>query len=152
MSDSKTLKTSNSNVNDAISIRKNKYLFVAAISLLIYSLIECSDSIAIILIAFDIIPNIYLDFDIVIPEIRHILQTQPFYFIPLFWGFTLMRIVSTIGILKNLLWGFWIATLSLIITMILTILFLPFGFFEIFFCIIILILLIIGYCNKKPII
>ncbi len=152
MSDSKTLKSSNSSVNNAINIKKNKYLFVAGLSLLIYSLIEVSDSIAILLIAFDIIPNIYLDFDIVIPEIRQVLQTRPFYFIPFFWGFTLMRIVSTIGIFKNLLWGFWIAIISLITTMILAILFLPFGFFELFFCIIILILLIIGYCNKKSII
>lgn len=131
-------------------IKENKYLYVASISMLFYSLLEISDSIAIVLIAFNIIPNLYLGWGV--PIIQQLMETQPLSLAPLFWAFTIMRIVSTIGLFKNLLWGFWIGLGSLLITMILTMLFLPIGAFELLGCAIIFILLVIGYCKDRPII
>ncbi|MFX1358137.1 MAG: hypothetical protein ACFFA8_12765, partial [Promethearchaeota archaeon] len=58
----------------------------------------------------------------------------------------------TIGLFRNLLWGLYLGLISLILTMILTVLFLPFGSFELLACSIILILLIVGYYENKPII
>ncbi|MHA1499782.1 MAG: hypothetical protein ACTSRT_19800 [Promethearchaeota archaeon] len=131
-------------------IKENKYLYVAAISMLLYSILETSDSVAIVLIAFNIIPNLYLGWGV--PMIQQLMETQPLSLAPLFWAFTIMRIVSAIGLMKNLLWGFWIGMGSILITMILTMLFLPIGSFELLGCAIIFILLVMGYCRDKPII
>lgn len=131
-------------------IKENKYLYVASISMLLYSLLEISDSVAIVLIAFKIIPNLYLEWGV--PIIKQLMKTQPLSLAPLFWAFTIMRTVSAIGLMKNLLWGFWIGIGSLLLTMILTILFLPIGAFELLGCAIIFILLVMGYCQDKPII
>ena len=131
-------------------IKENKCLYIAAILLLLYSLLEITDSIAIILIAVNIIPNLYLGWGV--PIIQHLLETQPLSLAPLFWAFTMMRIVSAIGLFKNLLWGFWIGMGSTLITMILTMLFLPIGSIELLGCAILFILLVMGYCKDKPII
>ncbi|MHA1797714.1 MAG: hypothetical protein ACTSVY_04625 [Candidatus Helarchaeota archaeon] len=47
---------------------------------------------------------------------------------------------------------FWLGIMSLIVTIILDMWFLPICTFEIFACIIILMLLTIGYCGEKPLI
>jgi len=131
-------------------IKENKFLYVAAISMLLYAILEITDSIAIILIAVNIIPNLYIGWGV--PIIQQLLTTQPLSLAPLFWAFTMMRVVAAIGLMKNLLWGFWIGMGSILITMILTMLFLPIGTIEVLGCAIIFILLVIGYCKDKPII
>ena len=138
------------NTKKSHKIKENKYLYIAAISMLLYSLLEIADIIAIILIAVNIIPNLYLGWGV--PIIQQLLETQPLSLAPLFWAFTLMRIVSAIGLFKNLLWGFWIGMGSTLITMILTMLFLPIGSIELLGCAILFILLVVGYCKDKPII
>ncbi|MFX1570134.1 MAG: hypothetical protein ACFFCV_17390 [Promethearchaeota archaeon] len=134
------------------SIKQNRYLFIAGICFLIYSIIEITDCIFLILIILNLAPNLYLSLGIIIPEIQQILGNQPIYFLPFFLSFTLMRAYATIGILKNILWGFYIGVISLILTMIMTILFMPFGFFELFCCTVILLFLLLGYFEKKPIV
>ncbi|MFW9901757.1 MAG: hypothetical protein ACFFDY_10795 [Candidatus Thorarchaeota archaeon] len=135
-----------------LTIRKNKWLFAASICMLCYSILELSDSIIIILMALNLIPNLYLIFEFNVPIIQQLLESQPLTLAPIFWAFTLMRVISTIGLFRNLLWGLYIGMISLILTMILTVLFLPFGSFELFACSIILILLVVGYFPNKPII
>ena len=118
-----------------LTIRKNKWLFAASICMLGYSILELSDSIIIILMALNLIPNLYSILEFSVPMIQQLLESQPLILAPIFWAFTLMRIVSTIGLFKNLLWGYYIGLLSLILTMILTVvLFLPVGGFELLGC------------------
>jgi len=57
-------------------IKENKCLYVASILMLLYSLLEIADSIAIILIAFNIIPNLYLEWGI--PVIQTFISRTPF--------------------------------------------------------------------------
>ncbi len=133
------------------NVKENMWLLLAAFSFLIYSLIEIVDSVAIVLISLNIIPNLYLEFDLSVPFIRDLLESQPSTFILFFWAFTVMRIMSTIGLFKNRLWGFWIGLISLSITMVLDILFFPLGAFELFACSLILSLMIVGYFKDKPI-
>ena len=135
-----------------IIIKNNKYLFVAFISMLIYSILEIIDSIIIILMAVNFIPNLSLILKFYVPIIQQLLESQPLILAPIFWAFTLMRVISTIGLFKNLLWGFWIGLISLTISMILAIIFLPFGALELLACSIILILLIVGFYGNQPII
>jgi hypothetical protein len=134
------------------TINDNKVLFIAAISMLGYSILEIGDSIIVFLIAINLIPNLYLGSLFSVPIIQQLLESQILVLAPIFWAFTIMRVISTIGLFKNLQWGFWIAIISLITTMIIALLFLPVGAIELFGCSIILILLIIGYCQDNPII
>ncbi len=134
-----------------LTIRNNKYLFSASISMLIYSILEIIDSIVIILMALNLIPNLSLVLKFYVPIIQQLLESQPLTLAPIFWAFTLMRVISTIGLFKNLLWGFWIGIISLTISMLLAIIFLPFGALELLACSVILILLIVGFCDNQPI-
>ena len=134
-----------------LTIRNNKYLFAASISMLIYSILEITDSIVIILMAVNLIPNLSLVLEFYVPIIQQLLESQPLTLAPIFWAFTLMRVISTIGLFKNLLWGFWIGIISLTISMIIAIIFLPFGALELLACSVILILLIVGFCDNQPI-
>ena len=133
-------------------IKKNKFLFIASILMLIYSILEIIDSIVVSLMILNLLPTLsnIVKFDVLL--IQELLESQPLSLAPIFWTFTLMRVIAVIGLFKNLLWGYWIAVISLMITMILAIVFLPFGAYEILACSVILILLIVGYCEKKPII
>ncbi len=135
------------------NIIKNKYLLIVAICFLIYSIIETLDCASLLLISFNLIPNIYLSWNLInVKEVHVILENQPILFFPFFLSFTLMRIFSTIGILKNLSWGLYLGFISLILTMIFTTLFMPLGFFELLFCTILLIFLLMGYFGEKKII
>ena len=134
-----------------LTIRNNKYLFSASISMLIYSILEIIDSIVIILMALNLIPNLSLVLKFYVPIIQQLLESQPLTLAPIFWAFTLMRVISTIGLFKNLLWGFFIGIINLTISMILAIIFLPFGALELLACSVILILLIVGFCDNQPI-
>ena len=137
-----------------LEIKKNNYLYATSIIFLIYSIMECLDCILLPLIIFNIIPNAYTSIELLfsVPEIQQLFQSQPIFILPFFWGFTSWRIITTIGLFKNKLWGFWLGIMSLIVTIILDMWFLPICTFEIFACIIILMLLTIGYCGEKPLI
>ncbi|MFO7795258.1 MAG: hypothetical protein ACQERB_02820 [Promethearchaeati archaeon] len=133
-------------------IKEKKLLFIGGLALLIYSLLEITDCIYIVLIALNLTPNVYMQFGLNITEITYFFENHPIVLLPLFLSFTMMRLFSAVGILKNLLWGLYIGIISLVLTMILTILFIPLGFFEILLCAIILIFLIIGKLENTPII
>lgn len=139
-------------IKDHLGIKNNKSLFVASILMLIYSVLEMADSIVILLMILKLVPNLLLIFNFEVQLIQTLLESQPLSLAPIFWAFTLMRVVSAIGLFKNRLWGFWIGIVSLIITMILSIVFVPFSSFELLACSVILILLVVGYFKKKPII
>jgi len=130
-------------------IKENRYLYISAFCMLFYALIELSDCIAIILISFGWLPNIYLVMNLTFPNIALLLENQPYAFIPFFFAFTLLRVVSTIGLFKNREWGFWIGILGLGLTMLLSILFLPFGSIELLLCAILLCIMLIGKFKDK---
>jgi hypothetical protein len=133
-------------------LRRNKYLYLGAIILLVYAIIEIFDCLTLILICLSIIPNFSINLDFVFPEIKQLFVFTPINLVPMVLSFTFMRIISTIGLFKNRLWGFWIAILSLTTTMIWDILIIPIGFYELLGCTIISILLIIGYFEDNKLI
>jgi len=144
MKEEKNQSSEKSNIMNKLVIKQNKSLFIGAFSMLVYSIFELIDCFFVLLIISNIIPNFYLYLDYSFLEIKLLLQSNLIYFLPMFFGFTLMRWLSTIGLFKNKLWGYQIGVISLLITLGYTILFLPIGFFEFLACVIILSLLIIG--------
>jgi hypothetical protein len=133
-------------------IRKNKWLYIGAISLMIYAIIEIIDCITFFLIILSVVPNFSVDLYLAFPEIKQLFVSQPIYLMPMVLSFTSMRAVATVGLFKNRLWGFWVGILSLTMTMIWDIIIIPIGFFELLGCVFISIVLLIGYFGDKLII
>jgi hypothetical protein len=135
-----------------IHIKENRWLYIGAISLSIYAIIETIDCITLFMIILGIVPNFSTSLYLAFPEMKEIFVSQPIYLIPMVLSFTLMRIVSTSGLFKNRLWGFWIGILSLTMTMIWDILIIPIGFFELLGCVFISMALLIGYFGDASLI
>lgn len=133
-------------------IKNNKPLYLAAIGLLSYGVLEICDCIAIFLIAIGAVPNLYLDFGFIFSEMQSLLENTPIYLFPIFCSFTSMRITSAIGILKNRMWGFWMGIFVSGITLCVMYFFLPPGGLDGIFSVIIVILMFYGYCGNQTII
>ncbi len=132
------------------AIRQNRSLFGAAIIQLIYGLIELVDSATIVLIAGGLIPNLYLPFVTGNAEIYAMFENWPFLFIPIFWFFTSLRLLSAYWLLKNKAKGFWMALFVSGITFIAVFFLLPFSVIDIIATLPVIILLFQGYFRDQP--
>ena len=133
-------------------IRKNKPLFYGALVQMIYATIEFVDSLAIPLIALNILPNFYSIIPLANTELSALLANEPFWFIPIFWFFTSFRIASGYWILQNKAKGFWMAMFISGITLIAVFFLLPFSVIDIVGTGIVVFLLFMGYFKDEPII
>jgi quinol-cytochrome oxidoreductase complex cytochrome b subunit len=133
-------------------IRKNKPLYYGALVQMIYASIEFVDSLAIPLIALNILPNFYLILPMANAELSLLLTNEPFWFIPIFWFFTSFRIASGYWILQNKAKGFWMAMFISGITLIAVFFLLPFSVIDIIGTGIVVFLLFMGYFKDQPII
>ena len=87
--------------------RANRLYRAIAIMLAIYSLIEVSDCITVVLMHFGVVGNYYPE--MAFSEINHLFTDQPISLLPLFLFFTSNRIIAAIGLFRRRLWGFWMA-------------------------------------------
>jgi hypothetical protein len=133
-------------------IRENKPLFYGALVQMIYATIEFVDSLAIPLIALNILPNFYSFIPLANAELSALLANEPFWFIPIFWFFTSFRIASGMWILQNKVKGFWMAKFISGITLIAVFFLLPFSVIDIFGTGVVVFLLFMGYFKDQPII
>jgi hypothetical protein len=133
------------------AIRKNRSLFGAAILQLIYGLIELTDSAAIVLIVAGLVPNFYLPFVSGNPDIYAMFESWPIIFIPIFWFFTSLRLLSAYWLFKNKAKGFWMALFVSGITLVAVFFLLPFSVIDLIGTCPIVILLFHGYFKDKPI-
>ena len=133
-------------------IKKNRPLYYAALVQLIYASIEFVDSLAIPLIALNILPNFYSFIPLANIELSALLANEPFWFIPIFWFFTSFRIASGYWILQNKAKGFWMAMFISGITLIAVFFLLPFSVIDIFGTGVVVFLLFMGYFKDEPIV
>jgi len=134
-------------------IKKNYSLLISGFILLAYSIIELGDCLTIVFIGFGILPNIYLLIgSFAFSEMHSLMVNSPIVFFPIFLMFTLMRFTSSIGLLKNRKWGYYLSIISTILTIIVMFYFLPISAIEGLICAVLLILLLIGKFGKKEII
>jgi hypothetical protein len=134
------------------AIKQNRSLYGAAIILLIYGLIELTDSISIVLITAGIIPNFYLLLMNGNPEITTMLENFTILFIPIFWFFTSLRLLSAYWLFMNKAKGFWMALFVSGITFLAVFWFMPFSVMDIIATWPVIILLFQGYLKEKPIV
>jgi hypothetical protein len=134
-------------------IKKNYPLLISSFILIIYSILELGDVIVLIFIILGIFPNFYLFIgNFIFSEMHSLMVNLPIVYLPIFLMFTLMRIFSGIGLLRNREWAYFLSIISTIITMIIMIYFLPISAIEGLICAILLILLLIGRFGKKKVI
>jgi hypothetical protein len=138
--------------NISPAIKQNRSLYGAAIILLIYGLIELTDSISIVLITAGIIPNFYLSLMNGNPEIAFMLENFTILFIPIFLFFTSLRLLSAYWLFTNKAKGFWMALFVSGMTFLAVFWFMPFSVMDIIATWPVIILLFQGYLKEKPIV
>ncbi len=127
----------------------NKLLKAAGITLLIYGLLECldvySNFAAMLGWSQNSYPPFYFD------AINKLFTQKPLYSFLFTLIPTSLRLISGIGILRDRMWGFWLAIIVSIYTFCVFTLFLPLGVYDGILTTIVLIFLLIGYCGKSKI-
>jgi hypothetical protein len=76
-----------------------------AVLLAIYTLIEVTDCITLLLMHFGVIGNFYPQ--LAFAEFNILLTSQPLAMFPVFLFFTMMRGLSAWGLFRERVWGFW---------------------------------------------
>ncbi len=89
--------------------RAKKLYRAAAILLAIYTAIELSDCIAVALMHWGVIGNLYPP--VIWPEFDTLFNQQPLMLLPVFLYFTSLRGLAALGLFRDRLWGFWTAIL-----------------------------------------
>jgi len=133
-------------------IKNNKFLYVSAIVLLIYGIGESIDCIYAFLITTNILPPLSFLVTFAFPGIQDIWLHKTIYILLIFLTFTSFRILAAVGILKNRMWGLWLALISTVLTLCVMPLFLPFGALDGVIAAPLLVLLLVGHLRSKAII
>ena len=135
-------------VNKKIT-KKNRFIFIAAIILLVYGIIETLDCLSLVLVVAKVIENPYPTF--VFQELEDMMNNHTLYMIPVFLVFTSMRLLAAVGLLLNRMWGFWMGIFVSGVTFCVMILFLPLGALDGVISVAVVTFLLIGYCGKQKI-
>ena len=134
------------------AIRQNRSLFIGGVMQLIYGLIEVTDSVAIVLIAAGLVPNLYLGMISGDSGIAAMLENTPVVFIPIFWFFTGFRLLSAYWILMNREKGFWTALFVSGATLVAVFFLLPFSAIDLVAVGLVVGFLLNGYFEDRPLI
>jgi protein-S-isoprenylcysteine O-methyltransferase Ste14 len=107
-------------MNQDAATRNHRLVRIVAILLAIYTLIEITDCVTLLLMHFGVIGNFYPQLAFV--EFNTMMVSHPLALFPVFLFFTMMRGLSAWGLFRERVWGFWTA----IIVCGVTILWIPF--------------------------
>ena len=133
-------------------IKNKRALYWAGLIQLTYGIFELVDTVAISLISFGLIPNLYMMLVSVDTEIGMLMEVMPIIFIPIFAFITSLRILSGYWILQNKVTGIWTALLITGFSLVAVWFFLPFSALDLVIIGPFIILLFIGYSKDTPII
>ena len=128
---------------------RKKLIRSAAILQTVYACIEIVDCITAALMALGLAANIYPKMLFV--EMQILFDSQPGWLVPLFLFYTSMRAVSALGLWRNRMWGFWLAMIASLSTLIMAPFLLPMTTAEMLLNGILMMLLLIGFLGDKPI-
>jgi len=132
------------------SIRKNRWLLVAGLLLLIYGLVEMLDCATLLWMQWGGIGNLYPPF--AFEQINSLLDHHPLWMLPVFAFFTYFRLMAAVGVLRNRLWGFWAAVWVEGITLVFVPFLLPVAGGDALGAVAIITCLLIGYWGQQPIV
>lgn len=132
-----------------VGIRRNRWLLAAGLLLLVYGLIEVLDCATLLLMQWGGIGNPYPS--LAFQEINDLLNRNPLWLLPVFAFFAYFRLLAAVGILRNRLWGFWVAIWVEGITLVFVPFLLPLAGGDVLGAILIMTCLLIGYLDRRPI-
>ena len=127
----------------------NRLIRWAAIVMLIYGVIEITDSLTVIAMQMKLAPNVYPTF--AFGEIQHLMETQPIWFLPPFLFFTILHLSSGVGLWRNRLWGWWMALFVTAAVIVFVPFLLPMSGGDMLAAVILVPLLLIGAFGRKSI-
>ena len=130
-------------MNPIQTIRSKRLIRIIAVMLAIYSLIEVSDCITLLLMSLGWIGNPYPA--MVFTEFNDLLNNHPLWMLPIFLYFTSLRFVSALGLFRQRMWGFWSTVLVCTSTILWAPFLMPLTGLEMLIDAAILFLLLLGY-------
>jgi uncharacterized membrane protein (DUF2068 family) len=126
-----------------------RLLRVVAIMLAVYALIEIGDCLAILLMHFGLIENMYPTMSFL--EFDNLLKHQPIMLFPVFLYFASLRTVSAIGLFRQRMWAFWTTILVCVTTILWSPFLMPMTGVEMLLDAAILFLLLLARFGQQPI-
>lgn len=121
----------------------------AAIMQSLDALIEITDCVVAVLMAFGFLGNYYPK--MLFQEMQTLFDSQAAWLVPLFLFYTSLRVTSAIGLWRNRMWGFWLAIFVSTATLIMAPLLLPFTTVEMLLNGVLVALLLVGFYGDTPI-
>lgn len=134
---------------DATNTPPNRMIRWAAGILLLYGAIEVLDSLTVIAMQLGLAPNVYPTFTL--SEIQRLMDSQPIWFLPSFLFFTILHLLSGVGLWKNRLWGWWMALFVTGAVIVFTPFLLPISGGDMLAALILIPLLLIGAFGRRTI-
>ncbi|MBN1426983.1 MAG: hypothetical protein JXB07_01280 [Anaerolineae bacterium] len=126
-----------------------KLLRTVAVILTVYALIEIADCLAILLMHFGLIENLYPAMSFL--EFDELLNQQPIMLFPVFLYFASLRLVSALGLFRQRMWAFWTTVLVCVTTILWVPFLMPITGFELLLDATILFLLLLARFGNQPI-
>jgi hypothetical protein len=123
-------------------IKANRWLLAGGLTELIYGLGEIGDTLYLLFLQARLLPNVYPAGSF--SEINQLMSKRPIVLFPVFAFFALGRLVASLGVLRNHLWGFWLSLFVSLVTAFWAAFFLPLGGIDLLACLFIISSLLIG--------
>jgi hypothetical protein len=131
-------------------VKKNRWLLAAGLTELVYGLGEAGDTLYLLFLQAHLLPNLYPGWSFA--EIKMLMDNRPLALFPVFAFFSVGRVVASIGVLRNRLWGFWLSLFISLVTTVFAVFFLPLGGFDMLGCLFIVVALLVSRLGRKSII
>ena len=131
---------------------KNRWLTIAGVLQTVYGLIELVDSTTLILLSLHLVNNPYPENGFIFKDFYNLIDSRPIAMLPLFLFYATLRITSGIGILKNRLWGFWMAIFITVSAVSVMPFLYPLSSGDAIAAVLIISFLLVGYFQDRPII
>jgi hypothetical protein len=123
-------------------IKGNRWLLAAGLTGLVYGLGEIGDTLYLLFLQARLLPNIYPAWRF--SEINNLMNNRPIILFPVFAFFAIGWLVTSLGVLRNRLWGFWLSLFVSLVTAFWAVFFLPLGGIDLLACLFIVSALLIG--------
>jgi hypothetical protein len=131
------------------AIKKNRWLHIAGLTEFIYGFAELGDTFYLLFLQAHLLPNLYPPGSFA--EINNLMNNRPLALFPVFAFFSVGRLVASIGVLRNRLWGFWLSIFVSLVTAFWAVFFLPLGGFDMLGCLFIVAALLVGRLGRAPV-
>jgi hypothetical protein len=133
-----------------IKVKENHWLLAGGLVQLIYGLGEIGDTFYLLFLQAHWLPNVYPAWTF--PEMEGLMRSQPAVLFPVFAFFAIGRVVASLGILHNRMWGFWLSLFVSLVTAFWSVFVLPLGGIDLLACLFIVSALLAGRMGERPII